>query len=112
MPAEPRGSGGQDDGGDHPGHRGVMLLLFRVLEGTKPSGDPPGLQPPHLAGTAWSCPHVRITCARPNPPNTCDSSRQCPRHQKCCQGACGRRCLSCSEHQPQPLALSLSLSPA
>ncbi|XP_040431924.1 caltrin-like protein 2 [Cygnus olor] len=46
------------------------------------------------AGTAWSCPHVHITCARPNPPNACDSSRQCPRHQKCCQGPCGTRCLS------------------
>uniref|UniRef100_A0A8B9CPI7 WAP domain-containing protein n=1 Tax=Anser brachyrhynchus TaxID=132585 RepID=A0A8B9CPI7_9AVES len=68
-------------GGTRPAHQ----------EGTKPSGDPPGLQPPHLAGTAWSCPHVPITCARPNPPNACDSSRQCPRHQKCCQGACGRR---------------------
>uniref|UniRef100_A0A8B9USA5 WAP domain-containing protein n=1 Tax=Anas zonorhyncha TaxID=75864 RepID=A0A8B9USA5_9AVES len=50
--------------------------------------------PPHLAGTAWSCPRIRVTCAIPNPPNKCDSSWQCPRHQKCCQGACGRRCLS------------------
>ncbi|XP_035199818.1 caltrin-like protein 2 [Oxyura jamaicensis] len=46
------------------------------------------------AGTAWSCPRIRITCARPNPPNACDSNWQCPRHQKCCQGPCGRRCLS------------------
>uniref|UniRef100_A0A8C3D3Z0 WAP domain-containing protein n=1 Tax=Cairina moschata TaxID=8855 RepID=A0A8C3D3Z0_CAIMO len=90
------------------GHRGVMLLLFLVL----PSGDPPGLQPPHLVGTAWSCPRIRITCAIPNPPNKCDSSWQCPRHQKCCQGACGRRCLSRPPGIPTSHGTVLSEPPA
>lgn len=81
-------------------------------EGTKPSGDPPGLQPPHLVGTAWSCPRIRITCAIPNPPNKCDSSWQCPRHQKCCQGACGRRCLSRPPGIPTSHGTVLSEPPA
>ncbi|NXW89004.1 ELAF protein, partial [Alopecoenas beccarii] len=45
-------------------------------------------------GSAWSCPPVRVTCARPNPPNRCYSSQQCPPNHKCCQSSCGRRCIS------------------
>ncbi|NXN22856.1 ELAF protein, partial [Nycticryphes semicollaris] len=45
-------------------------------------------------GTAWSCPHVRVTCAIPNPPNQCYTDQQCPRNKKCCQSFCGRRCIS------------------
>ncbi|NXY91128.1 ELAF protein, partial [Alcedo cyanopectus] len=36
------------------------------------------------AGSAWSCPNVRITCAIPNPPNRCYTDLQCPRLKKCC----------------------------
>uniref|UniRef100_A0A8B9T1Q4 WAP domain-containing protein n=1 Tax=Anas platyrhynchos TaxID=8839 RepID=A0A8B9T1Q4_ANAPL len=68
--------------------------------------------PPHLAGTAWSCPRIRVTCAIPNPPNKCDSSWQCPRHQKCCQGACGRRCLSRPPGIPTSHGTVLSEPPA
>ncbi|NXJ70450.1 ELAF protein, partial [Rostratula benghalensis] len=45
-------------------------------------------------GSAWSCPHVRVTCAIPNPPNQCYTDRQCPRYKKCCQSSCGRKCIS------------------
>ncbi|NWQ89037.1 ELAF protein, partial [Burhinus bistriatus] len=45
-------------------------------------------------GSAWSCPPVRVTCAKPNPPNQCYADWQCPRYKKCCQSSCGRRCLS------------------
>ncbi|NXN41450.1 ELAF protein, partial [Rhinoptilus africanus] len=50
---------------------------------------------PPLAGSAWSCPPVRVTCAMLNPPNKCYNDRQCPRYKKCCPSFCGRRCLSC-----------------
>ncbi|NXK48672.1 ELAF protein, partial [Chauna torquata] len=46
------------------------------------------------AGTAWSCPPVRITCAMHNPPNSCYTDRHCPRPKKCCMTFCGRRCIS------------------
>uniref|UniRef100_A0A8C2UCS5 WAP domain-containing protein n=1 Tax=Coturnix japonica TaxID=93934 RepID=A0A8C2UCS5_COTJA len=50
------------------------------------------LKPPCApAGTAWSCPEVRITCAMANPRNDCYSDRHCPRSKKCCQTFCGRR---------------------
>ncbi|NWZ69060.1 ELAF protein, partial [Acrocephalus arundinaceus] len=45
-------------------------------------------------GSAWSCPPVRFTCARPNPPNKCGSDLDCPRGKKCCLSSCGTRCLS------------------
>ncbi|XP_014796741.1 PREDICTED: elafin [Calidris pugnax] len=45
-------------------------------------------------GSAWSCPPVRVTCARPNPPNQCYTDRQCPRYHKCCPSSCGTRCFS------------------
>ncbi|NWI21866.1 ELAF protein, partial [Crypturellus soui] len=51
-------------------------------------------QPLPLAGTAWSCPPVRITCAMANPPNACYTDQHCPRLQKCCPSFCGRRCRS------------------
>uniref|UniRef100_A0A663N4I9 WAP domain-containing protein n=1 Tax=Athene cunicularia TaxID=194338 RepID=A0A663N4I9_ATHCN len=44
--------------------------------------------------SAWSCPHVQITCAMLNPPNKCYTNWQCPRGQKCCPSFCGRRCIS------------------
>ncbi|NXS54440.1 ELAF protein, partial [Brachypteracias leptosomus] len=53
-------------------------------------------------GSAWSCPHVRVTCAIPNPPNQCYTHRECPRSKKCCQTFCGRRCIS----RPPPLPAS------
>ncbi|NWS71470.1 ELAF protein, partial [Crotophaga sulcirostris] len=43
-------------------------------------------------GSTWSCPHIRITCARPNPPNQCGYRKPCPPHQKCCPSFCGLRC--------------------
>ncbi|NXA29712.1 ELAF protein, partial [Ibidorhyncha struthersii] len=46
------------------------------------------------AGSAWSCPPVRFTCAMLNPPNQCYTDRQCPRYKKCCPSSCGMRCLS------------------
>ncbi|XP_010212742.1 PREDICTED: caltrin-like protein 2, partial [Tinamus guttatus] len=46
------------------------------------------------AGSAWSCPVVRITCAMANPPNRCYVDQHCPRGQKCCMSFCGRRCRS------------------
>ncbi|NXJ00580.1 ELAF protein, partial [Psophia crepitans] len=55
-----------------------------------------------LAGSAWSCPVVRITCAMVNPPNQCSASRPCPWYKKCCPSYCGMRCLS------RPSSLSLS----
>ncbi|NXC22193.1 ELAF protein, partial [Corythaeola cristata] len=45
-------------------------------------------------GSAWSCPPVRITCTLANPPNWCYTNRQCPRHKRCCQTFCGRKCIS------------------
>ncbi|NXV06069.1 CALU protein, partial [Cettia cetti] len=45
-------------------------------------------------GSAWSCPPVRFTCGRPNPPNACGSDLDCPRGKKCCRSFCGRKCLS------------------
>ncbi|XP_027502173.1 caltrin-like protein 2 [Chiroxiphia lanceolata] len=44
-------------------------------------------------GSAWSCPPVRIVCALHNPPNRCNSDRQCPRFRKCCPTYCGRKCI-------------------
>ncbi|NXD75284.1 ELAF protein, partial [Halcyon senegalensis] len=46
------------------------------------------------AGNAWSCPPVRFTCLVANPPNLCYTDRGCPRHKKCCQTFCGRKCIS------------------
>ncbi|NXL10335.1 ELAF protein, partial [Mesembrinibis cayennensis] len=45
-------------------------------------------------GSAWSCPPVRVTCAIPNPPNSCYTDRHCPPNKKCCPSSCGRRCIS------------------
>ncbi|XP_075022568.1 elafin [Calonectris borealis] len=45
-------------------------------------------------GSTWSCPVVRFTCALLNPPNKCYTNWQCPRHTKCCQTFCGRKCIS------------------
>ncbi|NXP56713.1 ELAF protein, partial [Heliornis fulica] len=45
-------------------------------------------------GSSWSCPPVRVTCAIPNPPNACSSSRPCPPFKKCCRTSCGTRCLA------------------
>uniref|UniRef100_A0A8C3QAE5 Uncharacterized protein n=1 Tax=Geospiza parvula TaxID=87175 RepID=A0A8C3QAE5_GEOPR len=45
----------------------------------------PRSQPvPSAAGSAWSCPPVRFTCALHNPPNQCFVDRHCPRGKKCC----------------------------
>lgn len=46
------------------------------------------------AGTAWSCPEVRFTCALANPRNDCYTDRHCPRFKKCCKTFCGRRCIA------------------
>lgn len=51
-------------------------------------------QLPPLAGSAWSCPPVHITCAMVNPPNRCYTDRHCPRYKKCCPTFCGRKCIS------------------
>uniref|UniRef100_A0A8C3R1K2 WAP domain-containing protein n=1 Tax=Cyanoderma ruficeps TaxID=181631 RepID=A0A8C3R1K2_9PASS len=60
-----------------------MLILWAELKPVPP-----------LAGSAWSCPPVRFTCGRPNPPNACGSDLDCPRGKKCCRTFCGTRCLS------------------
>ncbi|NXR54557.1 ELAF protein, partial [Hippolais icterina] len=49
---------------------------------------------PPPAGSAWSCPPVRFTCALHNPPNKCFVDRHCPRGKKCCRTFCGRKCIS------------------
>ncbi|NXP72811.1 ELAF protein, partial [Ramphastos sulfuratus] len=53
------------------------------------------------AGSAWSCPPVRITCALHNPPNRCLTDWGCPRYKKCCQSFCGKRCIS----RPSPFPI-------
>ncbi|NXO58404.1 ELAF protein, partial [Aramus guarauna] len=52
------------------------------------------------AGSAWSCPPVRIICAMHNPPNQCYTDRQCPRYKKCCSTACGRKCILRPSYPP------------
>uniref|UniRef100_A0A803V204 WAP domain-containing protein n=1 Tax=Ficedula albicollis TaxID=59894 RepID=A0A803V204_FICAL len=49
---------------------------------------------PSPAGSAWSCPPVRFTCALHNPRNQCLVDRHCPRGKKCCRSFCGKKCLS------------------
>ncbi|NXQ41177.1 CALU protein, partial [Catharus fuscescens] len=46
------------------------------------------------AGSAWSCPPVRFTCGRPNPPNQCSSDRDCSRGRRCCRIFCGKKCIT------------------
>uniref|UniRef100_A0A8C5TY80 WAP domain-containing protein n=1 Tax=Malurus cyaneus samueli TaxID=2593467 RepID=A0A8C5TY80_9PASS len=60
-----------------------MLILWAEL--------PTGMRCPRIGDgeeNAWSCPPVRFTCARPNPPNTCLTDRHCPRGRKCCHPTC------------------------
>uniref|UniRef100_A0A8C3Y488 WAP domain-containing protein n=1 Tax=Catharus ustulatus TaxID=91951 RepID=A0A8C3Y488_CATUS len=49
---------------------------------------------PPVAGSAWSCPPVRFTCALHNPRNQCLSDRDCPRGKQCCRSFCGTSCQS------------------
>lgn len=75
-----------DGRGEEKGNHWGASLLCPSAAWSKPL--------PSLAGSAWSCPPVRVTCARPNPPNQCYSSRQCPPNHKCCLSSCGTRCIS------------------
>uniref|UniRef100_A0A6I8NK06 Uncharacterized protein n=1 Tax=Ornithorhynchus anatinus TaxID=9258 RepID=A0A6I8NK06_ORNAN len=41
-----------------------------------------------------SCPVVNIRCAMLNPPNHCLKDSECPAEKKCCEGACGKACVT------------------
>uniref|UniRef100_A0A6I8NZI6 WAP domain-containing protein n=1 Tax=Ornithorhynchus anatinus TaxID=9258 RepID=A0A6I8NZI6_ORNAN len=41
-----------------------------------------------------SCPVVNIRCAMLNPPNRCLKDSECPAEKKCCEGACGKACVT------------------
>ncbi|XP_077688340.1 caltrin-like protein 2 isoform X5 [Eretmochelys imbricata] len=44
-------------------------------------------------GKPDTCPYVIFKCAMYNPPDRCQSDRQCPRFKKCCETFCGKDCV-------------------
>uniref|UniRef100_A0A8D2L8A4 WAP domain-containing protein n=1 Tax=Varanus komodoensis TaxID=61221 RepID=A0A8D2L8A4_VARKO len=50
--------------------------------------------PTSVVGKTGLCPLVRERCRMLDPPNDCDSDGDCPGIQKCCEGFCGRKCVT------------------
>ncbi|XP_037020579.2 elafin [Artibeus jamaicensis] len=52
-------------------------------------------QGPHKIGTKpGTCPKTLIKCAMMNPPNACLRDSECRGHKKCCEGSCGKTCMT------------------
>uniref|UniRef100_A0A6I8PGI0 WAP domain-containing protein n=1 Tax=Ornithorhynchus anatinus TaxID=9258 RepID=A0A6I8PGI0_ORNAN len=49
-----------------------------------------------------SCPVVNIRCAMLNPPNRCLKDSECPAEKKCCEGACGKACVTPENSSQRP----------
>uniref|UniRef100_A0A6I8MXX7 WAP domain-containing protein n=1 Tax=Ornithorhynchus anatinus TaxID=9258 RepID=A0A6I8MXX7_ORNAN len=49
-----------------------------------------------------SCPVVNIRCAMLNPPNHCLKDSECPAEKKCCEGACGKACVTPENSSQRP----------
>ncbi|XP_044517006.1 antileukoproteinase-like [Gracilinanus agilis] len=41
-----------------------------------------------------TCPVVRGRCLMLNPPDYCKKDKQCPQGKKCCEGMCGKICMT------------------
>lgn len=89
---------------------GNGVLAGQPLPGVPALARSRAVPPP--AGSAWSCPPVRFTCAMHNPPNQCLTDRHCPRGKKCCRTFCGRKCLSKPPKIPVSYGRSSGAPPA
>ncbi|KAF6088893.1 peptidase inhibitor 3 [Phyllostomus discolor] len=50
---------------------------------------------PHQVGTkSGTCPKTLIRCAMLNPPNACLRDSECSGPKKCCEGSCGKACMT------------------
>ncbi|XP_036900609.1 elafin [Sturnira hondurensis] len=68
--------------------------LFAGQHPAKGKG-PSKTQGPHKIGTKpGTCPKTLIKCAMMNPPNACLWDSQCQGHKKCCEGSCGKACMT------------------
>lgn len=74
-----------------------------LVKGQGPSGGqypakgkgPVKTHGPHQVGTKpGTCPKTLIRCAMLNPPNACLRDSECKGSKKCCEGSCGKACMT------------------
>ncbi|XP_024415548.1 elafin isoform X1 [Desmodus rotundus] len=75
----------------------VLVKGQGLFKGKHPAtGDGPVTsRRPHKVGIKpGTCPKTLIKCAMMNPPNACLRDSECLGPKKCCEGSCGKACVT------------------